>query len=225
MYTIHIFPWNDGVHVKKYSTKIYNIFAWFIDKDDDDEDESSESEGEDGKDLEGIFDDVPLDNSDIQQVADDTQFSPISDTPPTSTNTITVDVEVHTPVVSLNIFCLDVKLFATEHAIFQLKNYNILLGLQRTKRCFNMPCQILKLPTTSESSSTETEDIPQENAHTTKSTITILSDMDMDALSLAQEEAEPPPPPPFTTSTTMITITTATTRKARKETTIDWTDD
>ena len=42
---------------------------------DDDEDESSESEGEDGKDLEGIFDDVPLDNSDIQQVADDTPSS------------------------------------------------------------------------------------------------------------------------------------------------------
>ena len=110
MYTIHIFPWNDGVHVKKYSTEKYNIFTWFTDKDDDNEDESSESKGEDGKDLEGIFDDVPLDNSDIQQAADDTQFSPILDTPP---NTITVDVEVHTPVVSLNIFYLDVKLFAT----------------------------------------------------------------------------------------------------------------
>ena len=154
---------------------------------------SSESEGEDGKELEGIFDDVPLDNSDIQQVADGTQFSPIPDTP---MNTITVDVEVHTPVVSLNIFCLDLKLFATEHAIFQPKNYNILLGLQRTSRHFNMPQKILKLPTTSESSSTETEDISQENAHMTKSTITTPSDTDTDAPSLAPEEAEPPPPLP-----------------------------
>ena len=126
-------------------------------------------------------------------MADDTQFSPILDTPP---NTITVDVNVHTPVVSLNIFCLDVKLFATEHAIFQPKNYNILLGLQRTNRCFNTPWQILKLLTTSESSSTETEDIPQESVHRTKSTITTPSDMDMDALEPEWEEAEPPPSPP-----------------------------
>ena len=59
-----------------------------------------------------------------------------------------------------------------------------------------MPWKILKLLTTSESSSTETEDISQENAHMTKSTITTLSDTDMDAPSLAPEEAEPPPPPP-----------------------------
>ena len=58
------FSLNDGIHVKKYSTEKYNIFAWFTDQKDDDE--SSESEGEDGKELEGIFDDVPLDNSDIQ---------------------------------------------------------------------------------------------------------------------------------------------------------------
>ena len=61
-----------------------------------------------------------MDNSDIQQVADGTQFSPIPDTP---MNTITVDVKVHTPVVSLNIFPLDLKLFATEHAILQLQYF------------------------------------------------------------------------------------------------------
>ena len=110
-------------------------------------------------------------------------------------NTITVDVKVHTPVVSLNIFCLDLKLFATEHAIIQPKNYNIFLGLPRTSRHFNMPWKILKLLTTSESSSTETEDASQENAHMTKSTITTLSDTDTDAPSPAPEEAEPPPPP------------------------------
>ena len=79
---------------------------------------------------------------------------------------------------------------------FNWNNYNILLGLQRRNRCFNTPQQILKLATTSKSSSTETEDIPQENAPMTKSTITTLSDMDIDAPSLAWEEAEPPPPPP-----------------------------
>ena len=149
--------------------------------------------GEDSEDLEGIFDDVPLDNSDIQQVAEDTQLSPIPDTPP---NTITVDVDVHTPVVSLNIFHLDVKLFPTEHAIFQPRNYNISLGSQRTSRCFNKPWQILKLPTTSESSSTESEDVPQDSGHMTKSTITTQSDTNIAALAAAQEEAELPPPPP-----------------------------
>ena len=123
-----------------------------------------------------------MDNSDIQQVVEDTQFSPIPDTPP---NTITVDVNIHTLVVSLNIFHFDVKLFPTEHAIFQPKNYNISLGLQRTNICFNKPWQILKLPTTSGSSSTETEDVPQDSGHTTKSTITTQSDMDMDAPALA----------------------------------------
>ena len=132
--------------------------------------------------LKAFYDDVPLDNSDIQQAAKDTQFSPIPDTP---LNTITVDVDVHTPVVSLNIFHLDVKLFPTEHAIFQPKNYNISLGLQRTSRCFNKPWQILKLPTTSESSSTESEDVPQDSGHTTKSTITTQSDTDIDALAAA----------------------------------------
>ena len=119
-----------------------------------------------------------MDNSDIQQAAEDTKFSPIPDTP---LNTITVDVDVHTPVVSLNIFHLDVKLFPTEHAIFQPKNYNISLGLQRTSRHFNKPQQILKLPTTSESSSTEYEDVPQDSGHMTKSTITTQSDMDINA--------------------------------------------
>ena len=126
-------------------------------------------------------------------MTEDTQFSPIPDTP---LNTVTVDVNVHTPVVSLNIFYLDVKLFPTEYAIFQPKNYNISLGLQRTSIHFNKPWQILKLLTTSESSSTESEDVQQDSGHMTKSTITTQSDMDIDVLAAAQEEAEPPPPPP-----------------------------
>ena len=61
----------------------------------------SESEGEDSEDLEGVFDQKPLDNSDLIPPDDnpgDLPFSPVTDTPqeksPPST-TMSVDVDVH----------------------------------------------------------------------------------------------------------------------------------
>ena len=74
----------------------------FSGDDSDNADETeSESEGEDGEDLEGVFDQVPLDNSNLIPPDDnpeDLPFSPVTDTPweksPPST-TMSVDVDVH----------------------------------------------------------------------------------------------------------------------------------
>ena len=73
------------------SEKIHLLFFPFI--SDVEDDESSESKGEDGQDLdlEGIFDNVPLDNSDLAQAdnlmlddleAENLPFSPLIDMPP-----------------------------------------------------------------------------------------------------------------------------------------------
>ena len=65
------------------SKKIHFIFFSVVGDDD-----SSESEGEDREDLEGIFDDVPMDNSDLamaDNIIDDLSFSPLGDTPPPPT--------------------------------------------------------------------------------------------------------------------------------------------
>ena len=65
-----------------------NVYLLFEFTDDlDDKEMDSESEGEDGEDLQGVFNAVPSDNSDlippgIDEVFDGLPFSPIEETPP-----------------------------------------------------------------------------------------------------------------------------------------------
>ena len=65
---------------------------FFSDDDSDGAVTENESEGEDNEDLEGVFDPVPLDNSDLipPDNPEDLPFSPVTDTPPSTT--VTVDV-------------------------------------------------------------------------------------------------------------------------------------
>ena len=87
------------------SKKIHFIFFSVVGDDD-----SSESEGEDGEDLEGIFDDVPMDNSDLamaDNIIDDLSFSPLGDTPPPpppalTQMTVAADVH-HSPNLDLDV--------------------------------------------------------------------------------------------------------------------------
>ena len=78
--------------MKQKQAKNILICYFFSDDDSDGAVTESESEGEDGEDLEGVFDPVPLDNSDLIPSDDleDLPFSPVTDTPPSTT--VTVDV-------------------------------------------------------------------------------------------------------------------------------------
>ena len=78
--------------MKQKQAKNILICYFFSDDDSDGAVMESESEGEDSEDLEGVFDPVPLDNSDLIPPDDpeDLPFSPVTDTPPSTT--VTVDV-------------------------------------------------------------------------------------------------------------------------------------
>ena len=80
---------------------IYVLICYLFsgDNSDDADKAESESEGEDGEDLEGVFNQVPLDNSDLIPPDDnpeDLPFSPMTDTPqekslPSTTMSVDVD--------------------------------------------------------------------------------------------------------------------------------------
>ena len=78
--------------MKKPAKKYIYLLLFFSDDDSDGAVMESESEGEDGEDMEGVFDPVPLDNSDLIPPDDpeDLPFSPVTDTPPSTT--VTVDM-------------------------------------------------------------------------------------------------------------------------------------
>ena len=87
----------------KQKILIFMLICYLFSGDDSDNADKaeSESEGEDGEYLEGVFDQVPLDNSNLIPPDDNPEelpFSPVIDTPweksPPST-TMSVDVDVH----------------------------------------------------------------------------------------------------------------------------------
>ena len=67
----------------------------------------SESEGEDGEELEGVFDNVPLDNSDlippdIDEVFDDMPFNPVEEMPPITSQQLSPPTTVTSPKETAN---------------------------------------------------------------------------------------------------------------------------
>ena len=65
------------------------------------------AKGEDGEDLEGVFDNVPLDNSnlippDIDEVFDDMPFSPVEEMPPITSQQLSPPTTVTSPRKTAN---------------------------------------------------------------------------------------------------------------------------
>ena len=68
---------------------------------------NSESKREDGEDLEDVFDNVPLDNSnlippDIDEVFDDMPFSPVEEMPPITSQQLSPPTTVTSPRETAN---------------------------------------------------------------------------------------------------------------------------
>ena len=123
-----LFCLNSFVHV--FNQKMLLLFTCFADREEDNE---SKSKGEDGVDLEAVFDDMPLDNHDIQP-SPPMQFSPIPKTPPVATITT---FDVHRPpdttLSHVRIFCLDIIFIQPQQ--FQTKKFQYFpcfTGVQQT---------------------------------------------------------------------------------------------